>query len=82
MELNYDPLTILGIRILTANPPNFIQYFVQYEIIGDNWKQIAKDKLSNIDHRYTRIQTAHPLKNSKNGEYIWIYNDTLFLVDL
>ena len=61
MNLNYNPKIIKGLRILVANPPDYSQYYLQYDFIGKTWKESAKEVLPNLIGREgVRIQTAHP----------------------
>ncbi len=86
MNINYNPKIIKGLRILVANPPDYEQYFVQYEFTGKTWKESAKAVLPNIIGREgVRIQTAHPYiigDEEDSNNVIWIYNESIFVCDL
>lgn len=86
MNFNYNPKIIKGLRILVANPPDYKQYFVQYEFTGKTWRESAKTVLPNLIGRDgVRIQTAHPylLEDGTNSDnYIWVYNESIFVCDL
>lgn len=83
--IDYDLSTTIGIRILASLPPDYDKYHIQYEFIGKNWKESAKNVLPNIlGQQGIRIQTAHPyiLKDISNNPYIWVDNDTILYCEL